>query len=677
MAKCNKTGNSKKIFEDAKIAGLKFKPKDIKGKGAGSKPMLWNIHEIKAPMFTDLFLNRDGDTLTDVVGIIGKSEVVKKFKRSYKAMMKSGKKDNWILNNIPDQKKDESDADYKKRVGSVIRGRGIAMHHIMNAYESEANVQKNLGITEEDAESLFYNGTRKLSTVGMYSAIGRDIAVAIGFTVNMDPVANKEYYAELGKMAVDSLEQTGAVKTFENDYFMNNNYMDVMGNSYQNRQSILEGETVAIDLENFIGKGDEFLDQRKEMNSALERNDKDFVKTKNKALNTTMDTAAAIKRITSQSNLLTPYFGESTNNFTTKGLGNVDGVETLGVVPRVAKVMEKLGNQNSQINPVINRLFMRLHENMKRVTQDVEGSINEDATMREVYKMSGISEEYIGALFGAFKNTTADNFKSDMGKSISKESPMFNLINMYGDFVNGDMTSKDFHHELNMYRTTRVEYRATILNEQGDKFFSRSMVTGGEYTIPAKGKVYNHFINGIIDEFNLTKNTIETEGVDPVLDVLVQGYNDIFMDVEGKTDDAIFNEQKSFMVQLAMGEIEVDGKNQPISGSIKHGSVWDLLDAIGAVNSVRNKKNGKIRSTFRTKPDATASGVLLSLLQGVGKTNGPDVVLQMLKDLNITKDGTNKYDDAYAFLWMLLQKLPKENSKKTVKQKHIWTSSLK
>ncbi|MCK5848249.1 MAG: hypothetical protein KAH01_03525, partial [Caldisericia bacterium] len=279
-----------------------------------------------------------------------------------------------------------------------------------------------------------------------------------------------------------------------------------------------------------------------------------------------------------------------------------------------------------------------------------------EATLKEIYKTMGITNPLVQhKLFGAFIGSAPDTFESEIGKSISKENPLLQLIMYYPELVGKNNKSKDFFHRIGVYRTTRIEFLATFLNEHTDKNFARSVMQGTAISIDTDTaigeKLKNKMLHSILDETNLDARQLTDPEFDPALEKLIDGYRDIF--INGSDVKA----QAEFMSEIALNIIGKDMRQAKDPGF--HGSIFSTLSILHGLSDLRDSQHtGKpLKTSYRIKPDAATSGVILTFAQGIGKdvTKGSpeDHVLKMFERLGYTKDmigKTSELKDAYYLL---------------------------
>ena len=213
-----------------------------------------------------------------------------------------------------------------------------------------------------------------------------------------------------------------------------------------------------------------------------------------------------------------------------------------------------------------------------------------------------------------------------------------------------------------MYRTGRVGYVQSILNQQTDKFFSRFVVDGGIYAVKVdkKSKEYIQLVNGIEDDSGLTVQEILGENEDgskratPKLDNLLNLYNKAF---DGKlTGEAQTKAEINLYKFMSKGSYRV-GKNRFELESLK-GSLWQQLSSLEGINDVRNPTNGTVNTRFQTKPDATGSGIVLQLLQMIGYDVSDTGAKEKLSRLGLLgKAPDDLIRDVYGFLEKAIERV--------------------
>ena len=597
MAKC--ANLDKKLFENVEIAYVN--PDNQTNK----KPMLYDITSVNDTDIYTLFMTPNKHAaFKNIQKTIGDIRFYEKFYRN----MNSSVKNSLLTKGL----EPSDDPQVQKEIGNKIKARAVVLSEIFGTMQSEKDVQNNIGIDDEVLISSLYEGdARTINAIGAEEQIGRILLNQQGYRLVGDPDEVNKVHRELGKTAVDQAVEDGLVKRKKGN-ILNPGYFT------KNKEfRRVKGEMMIIPDKdvlyfNFENLGDDV--NVHEMNRYIEEGVTGEIT--DESLQNTIQSSDGIKRLITPSNMkpvsLDKNVAEEEKPYI-RDLG--DGTpDSPGVTPRHQKIMEELQSKRTRMNPRINKFFMALAEELQRM-QDFDISDPEN-TLKKLYRNLGITSPATqNILFGKFTGSTVDDFKSKIGQSISKENPFIQMLAFYPELVDENGGSRDFYHQLGVYRTTRMDYLATFLNEQSQKGIRP--LTGGA---PVKFNINNEFgkqiladmVNSINDESKFDTAQILEEGVDPAFDELLQKFEDAFIN-----PDATAKQQIMFMKNLANRSLLNGLKNaEKISGDPY--VVWGALSGIYDIRQAQ-KNNGIMETVNRTKFDATTSGILLNFMQTADK----------------------------------------------------------
>jgi hypothetical protein len=285
---------------------------------------------------------------------------------------------------------------------------------------------------------------------------------------------------------------------------LNNGYRDnVLEYIGKPGELVIEGyPTVSINTDAFLSddmKGNQKA--RDKVNNALESENIDDIKD-NKTITQTINGSRAVSRLVKPTNFMPPETNPNNiEDVKTKDLG-FDG--DIGITEENKKLMNELQTKKARMNPIINNLFMSMHEEM--LALDEIDPINPESTLKNIYKNIGINNEIIqNRIFGTFIGSTNDDFKSKIGQSISKENPLMQMLMWYPNMVDKDGNSIPYYHQMGLYRTTRMEYMSTFLNEQMDKNIARYMTVGEPVSFDVGSAAYISMLKSIMDRTKLNR----------------------------------------------------------------------------------------------------------------------------------------------------------------------------
>ncbi|MCB4747145.1 MAG: hypothetical protein LGB54_00920 [Sulfurovum sp.] len=227
------------------------------------------------------------------------------------------------------------------------------------------------------------------------------------------------------------------------------------------------------------------------------------------------------------------------------------------------------------------------------------------------------------------------------GKSISKLLP---IVRLFDDF--------DYLIDSNLYYTfqTVVQNRLHVfeqtLNYQTDAYFARPILGSSKVQILDK-KDIDYMLSYLVDETKLT-----------VDEILGKSNTEVGTKLNEYIDT--FNEKEGSKLELILGLGEAMDKGiAPIKGTK---SAWELANYILAINDLRKGYDkGEVKTHFMPKPDATASGALITILQASGRT---PAAAEVIRDLVLGKrvyDPTisevpEEFSDIYQLSTKILEK---------------------
>ena len=625
------------------------------GESTAKKPYKFDTHIISMDIFYDLFTgskDKEGNTAFDRIrGLIDNSNVIQRLFGATRNVNKN----NPLFSDLVSS---DADAQTKHDNGQRMQIRGLVMHHILGAMKSDSDVQGNLGVDPLEAQKLLFNGnSRKVATIGMATALGREIAYTMGFKVSADPEVANKIYNKIGMNAINEVaENTELLTIGTDDYILNNKFQRDRYNKLPGKSQIIKGyTTVSVNYDKLVPAGDNFDERVDKINKALEEGksleilSRDIEYMENAGL---VDGASRyIHRMSVPSNEAVPsYEPQRIDN----GLNNPRGIV---MSAEQKKLLEDLQNAPAEVNPRVGKFFLFLNQSvMDSKNNQLDNSVGHD--FESIIKENFDDDpELLNFIFGTFDiKSSTDTKAKAVGQALSKTSTIQVLIEDASKFFNEDGSPKPLFYKHEMYRTGRVGFMESIMNPQTDKFFSRYILDGGEYTVDV-GKDnadYIQLLNGIKDDSGLSMELITGEKSDTGLDVLLARYNEVFN--SGLTGQEAFEAQKAFYTQLKDGEFKKDGKWHKFP-KIK-GSLWQKLHAIDGINDVHNAEGGTITTRFQTKPDATGSGIVLQLMQMLGLEASNAGSTKLLRQLGLMNDtmGEDQARDVYWFLEKAIEK---------------------
>jgi len=308
-----------------------------------------------------------------------------------------------------------------------------------------------------------------------------------------------------------------------------------------------------------------------------------------------------------------------------------------GITQNHKDLMNELSAQEARINPFVTNLMLSLQN---RLTKDKVGT-DPEITLRKILSDMGFkSTADQNMIFGMFGGSTNDDFKRKIGQSISKTNPLLQLVMNFNNFIDEKRDSKTFKHEVEVYRTTRMGYLATFMNEQMDKNFARAM------TESAYAQEFEHDSELFTDMVA----TMRDQGLDvPMKAIQEHGYHrglDYAIDfiLENRDENGLMStESTSQILKWARaGSFGPEGLKVPVSSS----GPFTTASLLYAAADIRESNGETIKTHFRSKFDAAGSGIMITAYQAIGKYSdeaGKDKIYELLQNMGYIQDG--KFDE--------------------------------
>lgn len=254
-------------------------------------------------------------------------------------------------------------------------------------------------------------------------------------------------------------------------------------------------------------------------------------------------------------------------------------------------------------------------------------------------KIAGYDTKMLESIFGLTNVDQNDVFAdSEVGKMITKTNALEDILQNLDQFIDDKGNPKEMFFTYFMSRNDRLHQLETVMNFQADKYLARQILTTGveTYTDP---KDIDYFINAVQEDLGKNKDRSMKFSIEQIKGIAEEENTEL--------------EKLVAMVQNGNNQINV---MKTLSRSnLLSGSIWKQYALLSAIADIRkasaNGFKGGLKSDYMVESDATASGVLIKLLQEAGRDNS---ALERLKDLGLSKIGSAtvniKYADVYAFM---------------------------
>ncbi len=520
-----------------------------------------------------------------------------------------------------------------------IYQRGIAFDHIFSSIKSEYDLMDKHNLSEEQIKSLLPPGeiVPPISAIGNLAAIGRELAYTQGINLVPDRKGKNSYkdqmsdiermYSEMGLKAVQELEKEGFVTIEYADEngasgnTVNRNFKKYNGSFYAPNTKIIKSVVIRINMDKIVKKARGVSMTKKEVNKLKHFLKQDLSSLERKEIEDMLPMVAQnLKAAKMLRNLVVPSSLQTPDIEFEKGDRKEEDVRT---DQTTKDVLDQKEEGALKFAGYLEPIAEMIHDKMKS-GKGMTFKQAARAIFGESYRdIMGFTEENM---------SSRATIESDRGRALSKSIPTADFFENYG-FLKGESL---FLHELNK-RNGRGHYSNTVMNPQTDKHFSRFVLGIPEYEIEAFNsdgsmtELMKHVLLGVQDQASdISIDEVLHAGINDQLDELLDYF------AKAKKDPEVM---KAFMSN-GVRNIGLD----------LGGSIWQQMDTMSGIESVRNAVAGKgttLTGTFMPKPDGTASGAVIMALQLAGKpTEKGDADLFTALGLN----GSNGARDAYKFV---------------------------
>ena len=194
---------------------------------------------------------------------------------------------------------------------------------------------------------------------------------------------------------------------------------------------------------------------------------------------------------------------------------------------------------------------------------------------------------------------------SEVGRKINRTGNLAAVLESLDEIEAMMSEEGGFNYHYESAINERIHVLQTVLEFQGDKYMARQMVTGGEYTT-ANADAFNILVANVADEMGISEDEVKNP--------------------TGKLGKVIENiKGKNGTVSLA--------DLVYLSGKFDVGSPFKLLSLLRAVHDISKADGYKVTTSYMVESDATASGVVNTLLN----ISGFESIQKILGKLGIGK----------------------------------------
>lgn len=522
---------------------------------------------------------------------------------------------------------------FKGEDAKTIINSAIALKYILEEITTNSEqLTENYNISKNDLDVLFSEGPTA-GTARLYPTIGRAILASQGTITFGMPAFSAAQATIVGKEAVDKLVELGIITVSNGKW--------ISGGVVEGRSSLNISKGNLISKTN-ISDGEVIK---------FPTNSK-FVDTKNN-LNLSDGTKSLLSTLKSLSRLLEPYTESVPSKEAEPYNKSIQDLQN--VPPSWKNLITTINSFKFTINPSVAPILKVLAQEYKDANKSTPQSV--EKFLKEKFNNN---DKYLKEIFGIDLNKNEDGplyADNKRGVELSRVAPLIGFIEHFDELI----TEKDGAFHFNYFTATnsRLHVFETILNAQSDKQFARQILIATEpttYSIDidkpqthSKIKEYaglteaQVLVKRIANDFNITEDEIigkdkSNENLENLIAALQQtNKNNIFH----------INTLKK-LVDIGL-DIKIKGSGKSLTDI----NPWRILKLIQAIIDVRASINenfeftGPIKSTYMTEVDATASGLLIKLLQNAHLPKVQELV-KRLGYKGAAEQIENELNDAYA-----------------------------
>ena len=516
----------------------------------------------------------------------------------------------------------------------------IALKYILDAMQTEPILAENYNLSEQQQEELTMEGPT-VGTARLYPTIGRAIFASKGVMSYGSPVHNAAIAALEGERVVKALEATGIFNIVEGKW--NAGKVEGGNNRLVTKNKLTTGQVIKFN------SNSEFINKTDRTKLSEEANE-------------------LVRSLTTLSRLIEPL----TEGVPSKSAKKYDkSIQDLqNVAPSFKSVIDSINGFKFTINPIVAPFIKTLATEYKKENKTNPQSV--EKFLKTKFKNNTDNGATLKIIFGIDVNKNIDGpifADSNRGIETSRLTPLVGLIEHYDELV----TEKDNNFYFNYFAAvnSRLHIFETLLNAQSDKQFARQILS------PTVATEYSN----IVDNDNAAhKNIQEYKGLSEA-DVLVRRValefklpmsqilgNDTsnrelenliksLQNEKNNTDKSAYT--YNFLTAIANNNYKVFSTN--VDGVTTN--PWQILKLASVIMDIRQSvEDGKIvkpiTSAYMSEIDATASGLLIKLLQNAHLPAVQDLIRRLgyhEAALTIANELKDSYQIAVDKLTELLQ----------------------
>jgi len=454
------------------------------------------------------------------------------------------------------------DKDAKGSAGKALRIAALTLGAVQSAITSEFDMSKNAGVNRSD-------GQARLD--GLVQQLGKDYMNSYGLKYSGNPESMAKRYAEIGQKMLNFAIESGMVQT-------------------------QEGQVVASQITSKDGKGKSLKDMYKNRSTkeVISSNKSPVLMLQTDTVSLTDNTSE--KRDVSSDNannlsllnrLLSP------TNYQVPGkeaVENVPSDEDIGVLHEA--IIKKYNGLKYNIKPEFVEMLKKIK---KLVDTKYDGDFDAAIKKSNIIKTFIASESTFAAI-NKPKEEGRERFRGDNLRSL--------LDNLDGLTEGDGKFNFSYFSAINQ----RIHVMETILDYQGDKFMARQMVTGGEYTTENESEA-----NVLIEDIG--ENSMEMfsqEAKDELnsVDITSERALEIYKKELAEPSETITTAFENMNNKGGLSLEYIDMLSKQLGSE----NPFQMVNNLQAWKDVYDAKGGPITSQHMVEFDATASGVVNTLL---------------------------------------------------------------
>lgn len=481
--------------------------------------------------------------------------------------------------------------------GEDARIMSIAISHLMSAQSAEVDSATKQRISETSLEAVQdgeNEGNINIPYSNMEYVIGRNILKSKG--IEIMPSNKDGFYAAVEEMraegakALERLAEAGVLSINDSGAVINRRFLE-------------DNNTAKLHKKGRSNRAPEILTGIKTVTlKPLMEKDASIEDT-----NVVMSKINAVKRLVNPVDIADP---------STTPLPLLDDKIDIGLHKDTRDTLDTVQNIPNTVgsfaSSAIDQIFKELDGSK------YEGSSTPTSLAKLVQLVSGSkNSEYI---FGTLDkdevfNMLEDDLKGKEQMVGSSEAKILSFVRLKDAW--SELKGKDLYYSFTVANNDRASLNEQTLNYQSDNFFARHTIRS-PYEQELDEKETRYLLGYLSDETGLSPEEILGMKENEVLDSFLDDYSKF----------TPYEVVQEWGYRLAKGEMPYKGVK----------SVWEVANYIETIQDLRKGiSEGKpVTTTFMPKPDATASGALITIAQAAGRSEpAMEVVQRMIaEDVN-------------------------------------------